>query len=206
MNFKKAVAAVIVGLSMSLCGCDGAGTEPSYYITPEDVETHAQELDIYFTADDVKCTLFAKAMSRGVILATDYKAQGVDLGKDLTSAANQGTLDLLDYHTDIVDTENTSDPGELTLDNVEEFIKNAERATMNDLKKSDQLYDMYVGAYVAGVWMVSLGKVKEKDFSSIAARKQLSDKMFNMCLNLKDNEPESFKNYVALTQLVKGDF
>lgn len=206
MNFKKAVAAVIVGLSMSLCGCDGAGTEPSYYITPEDVETHAQELDIYFTADDVKCTLFAKAMSRGVILATDYKAQGVDLGKDLTSAANQGTLDLLDYHTDIVDTENTSDPGELTLDNVDEFIKNAERATMNDLKKSDQLYDMYVGAYVAGVWMVSLGKVKEKDFSSIAARKQLSDKMFNMCLNLKDNEPESFKNYVALTQLVKGDF
>lgn len=206
MNFKKAVAAVIVGLSMSLCGCDGAGTEPSYYITPEDVETHAQELDIYFTADDVKCTLFAKAMSRGVILATDYEAQGVDLGKDLTSAANQGTLDLLDYHTDIVDTENTSDPGELTLDNVDEFIKNAERATMNDLKKSDQLYDMYVGAYVAGVWMVSLGKVKEKDFSSIAARKQLSDKMFNMCLNLKDNEPESFKNYVALTQLVKGDF
>ena len=206
MNFKKAVAAVIVGLSMSVCGCDEVGAEPSYYITPEDVEVHAQELDIYFTADDVKCTLFAKAMSRGVILATDYKAQGVDLGKDLTSAANQGTLDLLDYHMDIVDTENTFDPGELTLDNMDEFVKNAERAAVNDLKKSDQLYDLYVGAYVAGVWMVSDGKIKEKDFSSIAARKQLSDKMFNMCLGMKDNEPGSFKNYVALTQLAKGDF
>lgn len=206
MNFKKAVAAVIVGLSMSVCGCDEVGAEPSYYITPEDVEAHAQELDIYFTADDVKCTLFAKAMSRGVILATDYKAQGVDLGEDLTSAANQGTLDLLDYHMDIVDTENTFDPGELTLDNMDEFVKNAERAAVNDLKKSDQLYDLYVGAYVAGVWMVSDGKIKEKDFSSIAARKQLSDKMFNMCLSMKDNEPGSFKNYVALTQLAKGDF
>lgn len=206
MNFKKAVAAVIVGLSMSVCGCDEVGAEPSYYITPEDVEAHAQELDIYFTADDVKCTLFAKAMSRGVILATDYKAQGVDLGEDLTSAANQGTLDLLDYHMDIVDTENTFDPGELTLDNMDEFVKNAERAAGNDLKKSDQLYDLYVGAYVAGVWMVSDGKIKEKDFSSIAARKQLSDKMFNMCLSMKDNEPGSFKNYVALTQLAKGDF
>lgn len=206
MNFKKAVAAMIVGLSVGLCGCNEVGAEPSYYITPKDVEAHAQELDIYFTADDVKCTLFAKAMSRGVILATDYKAQGVDLGEDLTSVAYQGTLDLLDYHMEIVDTESTFDHGELTLDNVDEFVKNAERAAVNDLKKSDQLYDMYVGAYVAGAWMVSRGTVEEKDFRSIAARKQLSDKMFNMCLNLKDNEPESFKNYVALTRLAKGDF
>lgn len=38
MNFKKAVASMIVGLSVGLCGCNEVGAEPSYYITPEDVE------------------------------------------------------------------------------------------------------------------------------------------------------------------------